>query len=121
MDDRRLENIIADLLRAGVLMSAAIVTAGGIFYLLAHHAVHVNYHHFVAGGDEIRTVRGVISSAAHLNSQGWIEAGLLLLILTPVMRVAMAVIGFSLEGDRLYAAVSLVVLAILISTLIHAG
>jgi uncharacterized membrane protein len=120
MDDNSLENIIGQLLRAGVLLSAAIVTVGGIAYLVQWHAAAANYHHFAARGAEIRTVSGIVRSAAHLNSEGLMQAGLLLLILTPVARVAMAIVGFALEPDRLYAAVSLIVLVILAFSLIHA-
>jgi uncharacterized membrane protein len=45
---------------------------------------------------------------------------LLLLILTPVARVAIALVGFFLERDRLYAMVSLIVLLILVSSLMRA-
>ncbi len=44
----------------------------------------------------------------------------MLLIATPVARVAMAVVGFALERDRLYTVVSLIVLLILAFSLIHA-
>ena len=54
-----------------------------------------------------------MQSAVALHSEGIIQFGLLLLILTPVARVAMAIVGFSLERDRLYTVVSLIVLLIL--------
>lgn len=120
MDDRRLEGIIGQLLRAGVLLSAAVVTVGGILYLVQNHAARTSYRTFVRGGAEMRTVEGIVRSAAHLNSEGLIQAGLLLLILTPVARVALAIVGFALERDRLYAVVSLIVLAILAFGLVHA-
>jgi uncharacterized membrane protein len=120
MNDRRLESIIGNLLRAGVLLAAAIVTAGGLLYLLQHHADTVNYRTFKAGGSDVRSVAGIVSSAAHLRSEGLIQLGLLLLIATPVARVALAVVGFALERDRLYMIVSLIVLAILAFSLIHA-
>jgi uncharacterized membrane protein len=120
MDDKRLEGIIGQLLRAGVLLSAAVVTAGGLLYLVRNYAVRVSYRSFVAGGAEIRTVSGIVRAAAHLNSEALIQAGLVLLILTPVARVAIAVVGFALERDRLYAAVSLIVLLILAFSLLRA-
>jgi len=45
------------------------------------------------------------------------QAGLLVLIATPVVRVLASVVGFALEGDRLYAAITLAVLAILLVSL----
>jgi uncharacterized membrane protein len=43
--------------------------------------------------------------------------GLLLLIATPVARVAFSVIGFALEKDWMYVVITLIVLALLIYSL----
>lgn len=120
MDDQRLEIIIGNLLRAGVLLAAAVVLAGAALYLLQHHHDRVNYHTFVAGPESIRTVSAITRSAAHLNSEGLMQFGLLLLIATPVARVLMAVVGFALERDRLYVVVSLIVLGVLLASLTRA-
>ncbi len=120
MNDRRLEIMIGNLLRAGVLLAAATVLAGGSLYLVRHHAERVNYHTFRAGGKETRQYAGIVQSAAQGDSAAIIQIGLLLLVLTPVARVAMALVGFSLERDQLYAVVSLIVLVILLSSLLHA-
>ena len=120
MNDRRLETIIGQLLRSGVLLAAATVLAGGLLFLARHGADRVDYHTFVAGGPETRMLRSILPSAVHGNSAAVIQIGLLLLILTPIARVGIAVAGFFLERDRLYAAVSLVVLAILVFSLMHA-
>ena len=120
MDDRRLERIIGQLLRTGVLLAAATVLAGGVSWLVQHHSERVNYGVFRAGGESLRTVPGIVHLAAHLDSAGLIQLGLLLLIVTPVARVAMALVGFAMERDRLYTVVSLIVLVILLSSLIRA-
>jgi len=121
MDDRRLEIIIGNLLRAGVLAAAALVIAGGIAFLAAHHGDHISFHNFVLSGSSLRTVQGIVASAVHLNSEGLMQLGLLLLIATPVARVIMAVFGFSLERDWMYVAVSLIVLAVLLASLTRAA
>jgi uncharacterized membrane protein len=120
MNDQRLENIIGQLLRAGVLLAAVIVFAGGVGLLIQHPHERVDYQHFVAGGPDIRTVRGIAHSAFTLESRGIIQFGLLLLIATPVARVVMAVIGFSLERDWMYVVVSAIVFAVLLASLLHA-
>jgi uncharacterized membrane protein len=121
MDDRRLETIIGALLRAGVLLAAVTVLAGGALYLVQHHADPANYHTFTAGAASTRSVSGIVQSALGGRSEAIIELGLLLLILTPIARVAVALVGFLLERDRLYAAVSLIVLMILAFSLLHAS
>jgi len=120
MDDRRLEIIIGQLLRTGVLLAAAIVFIGGTLYLVQQKAVPVNYKTFAAGGPEVRTLPGIVRSALHLESAGLIQLGLLMLIATPVSRVVLAVVGFALERDRTYTIVSLIVLIILVLSLLRA-
>ena len=120
MDDQRLEIIIGQLLRAGVLLAAALVLAGGVLYLLQTPHGRVNYHTFVAGPESMRMVPAIARSAARLNSEGLMQFGLLLLIATPVARVVMAVAGFALERDRLYVVVSLIVLVVLLASLTRA-
>jgi uncharacterized membrane protein len=120
MNDRRLETIIGRLLQTGVLLTAATVFAGGVLYLIQSPSGHVNYRSFAPGSSALISLRGIVLSAAHFKSLGLIQFGLLLLIATPVARVAMAVVGFALERDRLYTVVSLIVLVILAFSLIHA-
>jgi len=51
------------------------------------------------------------------HARGLIQLGLLLLIATPMARVAFSVIGFALEKDWLYVGITLLVLALLIYSL----
>jgi uncharacterized membrane protein len=121
MDDRRLESIIGQQLRAGVLLAAVTVFVGGVLYLARHHADPAQFHTFVAGGANTRSLSGILRAAAHGDSIAIMQTGLLLLILTPIARVGFALVGFFLERDRLYIAVSLIVLVILVFSLIHAS
>jgi uncharacterized membrane protein len=45
------------------------------------------------------------------------QLGLMVLLATPVARVAASVVGFALEEDRLYAAITLAVLAVLLASI----
>jgi uncharacterized membrane protein len=126
MDDRRLEAIIGRLLQVGVLAAAVTVLAGGVLYLFQNHSGRVDYRNFVPlrsfapGNPDLLTFSGIVRSAIHFDSLGLIQFGLLLLVATPVARVALAAVGFALERDRLYTVVSLIVLLILTFSLIHA-
>ena len=55
--------------------------------------------------------------ALHGDGRAIIEIGLLLLIATPVMRVAFSMVAFALEKDRLYVVLTLIVLVILLLSL----
>jgi uncharacterized membrane protein len=120
MTDERLEAIIGNLLRAGVLASAFIVLLAGMVFIGQHHADTVSYSTFHLETSDLRTISGIFRSAWSLRVDAIIQLGLLLLIATPVARVALAAIGFYLEGDRVYVAVSLIVLSILVFSLVHA-
>jgi|SRR5579871_4646870 len=113
-NDRRMEELIGLLLRAGVFSSALLVLAGGIIFLIRHGAETPDYHTFRGEPQALRTVRGLFSIDSLLHGRGLIQLGLVLLILTPIARVAFAAIGFFAERDWMYVAVSAIVLALLI-------
>lgn len=116
-DDDRLESVMGNLLRIGVLVAAAVVAAGGIFYLVQHHSDRVDYSQFQSEPSALKTIPGIVQEAAGLRSTGIMQLGLLLLIATPILRVVCAVFGFALERDFLYAIVSLIVLGVLLYSL----
>jgi uncharacterized membrane protein len=116
--DQRVENIVADLLRAGVLLAASVVTLGGIIFLVRHGRAMPEYARFVGEPLQYRTVSGIIRGSATFHGRNIIQLGLLLLIATPVARVAFSVIAFALERDRLYVVITLIVLAVLLFSLV---
>src|SRR5947209_3198043 len=111
MTDEKLERVIGNLLRAGVMVSATIVLLAGIVFLVQHHADSVTYANFHLERSNLRTLSGIFGSALRLRADAIIQLGLVLLIATPIARVGLAVFGFYFEGDRLYVAVSLIVLS----------
>jgi uncharacterized membrane protein len=116
-NDQRLEMIISVLLRTGVLLAALVVLLGGACFLAKHGQEAPRYRVFQGTPAIYRSVSGVIHSAGPSNCQAIIQLGLLLLILTPVTRVAFALAGFALEHDRTYVVITSIVLAILIYSL----
>jgi uncharacterized membrane protein len=116
--DKRMELFIGNLLRAGVLLSALIVLFGAVIYLVRHGHSRADYRVFRGEPSELRGVGGILRDAVALRSGGIIQLGLLLLIATPVARVAFSIFGFAQERDRLYVAVAATVLFILAYSLI---
>jgi uncharacterized membrane protein len=114
MTDERLEKLVANLLRAGVSIAAAVVLIGGIGYLAHHGEGLPAYHNFHGEPDAHRTLRGITAAAVQLDWLAIIQFGLLLLIATPIARVALALVAFGLEKDREYVTVTAIVLAILL-------
>jgi len=120
-DDHRIEVILGNLLRAGVILSAAIVLGGARIYLSRHGHEHADYRHFGGEPYEFRTIPGIIQSVINGRGRGWIQLGLLFLIATPIARVAFSIVGFALERDRMYMAFTLIVLAVLLYSLLGSG
>jgi len=119
--DRRIEIILGNLLRTGVLISAAVVLSGACVYLSRHAHEPADYRVFRGEPSEYRTIRGVIQIVMNGRGRGLIQLGLLLLIATPIARVAFSVAGFAIERDRLYVAFTLIVLTILLYSLLGSG
>lgn len=116
-----MELILGNLLRAGVLLSAAVVFSGACIYLARHAHEAANYRVFRGEPTDYRTIPGVIHSVMNGRGRGLIQLGLLLLIATPIARVSFSVVGFALERDRLYVIFTLIVLAILLFSLFGSG
>jgi uncharacterized membrane protein len=112
-----LERFVAALLRAGVLLAAALVLVGGAALLAREGSAVANYEVFRGEPKELRSVAGILADAAALQSHAIIQCGLLLLIATPVGRVVLAAAGFAWQRDGLYTGVALVVLGVLIFSL----
>jgi uncharacterized membrane protein len=114
MNDQRLERIIGRLLQIGVGLAVAIVVCGGVVYLIAHRHEPADRTVFVGEPTELESLSGIIALAARFDPGGVIQLGILVLIATPIARVVFSIYAFELERDRLYVAITLVVLALLI-------
>jgi uncharacterized membrane protein len=113
-NEDRVDRIIGLLLRTGVIAAASVVFAGGAWYLARFGAVIPDYHAFRGEPQELRSVAGVCKGVLRLEPRSVIQFGLLLLIATPIARVAFSVVAFALQRDRLYFALTLAVLTILV-------
>ncbi len=119
--DKRVGRVIGTILRWGVVLAAAVVLAGGVIYLARYGSTISDYRVFRGEPSDLRTVSGIVTGAVSRHSRGLILLGLLLLIATPVARVAFSVVAFALLRDRTYVVVTLIVLAVLLYSLAIAG
>lgn len=110
----RFESAIGVLLRVGVSLAAVVVFAGGVIYLVKFGGTHPDYKIFVGEPAEFSRVLAIVRNAVTGNGRDLIQLGLLLLIATPIARVAVSVLVFLAEKDWLYVAFTIVVLAVLI-------
>ena len=104
-------------MRAGVILSATLVLIGGLLYLVKFGSVRPDYRIFRSEPADLRFVQPVVADAAARHARGLIQLGLLVLIATPIARVAFSVAAYLSERDWLYSAITLIVLAILLYSL----
>jgi uncharacterized membrane protein len=115
--DRKVEDLVGTLLRAGVSLAALIVFLGAVFYLAKHGQEAADYRVFHGEPNQLRTIPGVLREAFAFQGRGIIQLGLLLLIATPVARVVLSIVGFAAERDRMYVGFAMIVLVILLYSL----
>jgi uncharacterized membrane protein len=112
--DERLEIAMGNMLRIGVTVAALVMVAGGVLYLSQFRGPLPDYQHFHGAPPAYEHIGSILAGVGRLDSGSLIELGILLLIATPIGRVLFGVVGFALLKDRLYTAVSAIVLTILL-------
>ena len=121
--DRDMQLLLGKVLRAGTLISVSIVFIGGLFYLSRHGHTIANYKTFKGIPGFVQHFGGIVGGVLSLKGQAIIQLGIVLLIFTPILRVAFSAFGFVLEKDYMYAGISLLVLLIIFVSMLsgHAG
>jgi uncharacterized membrane protein len=115
--DKDAEEVIGNLLQAGVILAAAVVLFGGILYLVRHGSAPTHYRTFLGEPEELRHIPSILREIVTFRASAIIQLGLLILIATPVARVAFSVWAFAKERDWMYVAFTLIVLSLLIYSL----
>lgn len=116
--NHKIELIIGDLLRTGVILSATIVLLGGVIYLFRHGLAPVNYKIFQRVPSDLCHMGGIVENTLSFHGRGLIQLGLLFLMATPVARVFFSMIAFARQRDILYTVVAVIVLTILVHSLL---
>jgi len=116
----RMEVLISVLLRAGVVISLSTVAAG-LLMMFIHHPGYltsaVDLQRLTSPGAAFpQTLPEMITGLAGLRGQAIMILGLLLLIATPVLRVAVSIAGFFLQRDRMFVVITSAVLALLLGS-----
>ena len=111
-----MERAIGQLLRFGVIASSAIVLLGSACWLYQHGGDVAVFHSFQPAPAAYRTVHGILGAAGRMDCRALMQAGLLLLVATPMARVAFSLAAFAVERDWIYVCVTLLVLIILIAS-----
>lgn len=128
--EQDVEQYIGKLLRYGVMLACTITTIGGIIYIMQQQ------------GDISMAVYKSKYAATNITGESWgveqylrefstiwprirvfdgaaiIQAGVIILIATPILRVAFSAVSFLIEKDYMYVIITLIVLTIIIFNMI---
>ena len=113
-----MESVVSTILRSGVVLSALVVLTGAVLYLSHHWNELTDYGKFHGQPEADRLVGSIFAGVLAGRPRSVIQFGILMLIATPVVRVAFSLVGFALERDRTYVVITSIVLAVLLYSLI---
>ncbi|WP_289658807.1 DUF1634 domain-containing protein [Flavobacterium panacagri] len=113
--EKDFQTIIGNLLRYGVWISLSVAFIGGIVYLMNHGSQIEDYSVFKENDRNIfEVIAAVYHGAISGDGASLIFTGIILLFLTPVLRVLLSLFSFLLEKDYLYVGITLIVIVIII-------
>jgi uncharacterized protein len=107
---RQAELLISHVLRGGVVLGAIVIAAG----LVAFYARYGLNPSTMIANVYPHSLDQTLLGVSHGAPQAIMVLGLLILLATPVVRVAVSIVAFALEHDWIYVAITALVLLILL-------
>jgi uncharacterized membrane protein len=101
-------------LRWGVISASIIAFIGGIIYLYTYGKGTPSYTTFTGAPLYVRHLPGIIHGVLQLDGLAIIQLGVVVLLATPITRIAFSVLAFAMEKDILYVIITLIVLSVII-------
>lgn len=116
--DKQLQSVIGNVLRYGVLSALTVTILGGIILLLKDSQQTVSFSTFVEKDQNLVVVfQTILNGLKEWNGESIIYLGVLLLFLTPALRLVLSLFSFFLEKDTLYVIITLIVISVIILSL----
>ena len=113
-----IDKIVGRLLQVGVLAAGALVLLAIPFFLGRYGALPADFRVFRGEAHALRDISEIFAGAARLDSAALVQLGVVVLIVTPIARVALTLVAFLIRRDRTFVLLSAVVLLILLVGLI---
>ncbi len=113
LSEDRAQTAIAAVLRYGSLISTLVMALGLVLILLRGVSAYPVL-------ESPAPVGVVVARAFRLDAPAIAELGLILLLLTPILRIAVAAASFALERDYRYMLIALGVLTVVALSIIYA-
>ena len=112
--ERDFQLIIGNLLRYGVWISLSVAFMGRIIYLLNHGNELENYSVFHENDTNIfKVIINIYSGVVQRQGESIILLGIILLFITPILRLLISLIVFYFEKDYLYVSITTIVILII--------
>ena len=119
---RRVEILISNILRFGVITSFTVIVIGVVVMFVANPGTASSADALgrLTGPDATfpHTIPAVVYGLGQFEGESILALGLLLLVATPVIRVAVSIAAFVYQKDRTFVVITAVVLALLILSFI---
>jgi uncharacterized membrane protein len=112
--DHVVEQLVGRLLQIGVGLSAAVVMIGGVLVMTRHGGEPPAYSRFSGEPASLTSLPGILQGALVGDARCITQLGLVILIATPIIRVAFTLVAFAFQRDRLYVLITSIVLAVLL-------
>jgi uncharacterized membrane protein len=114
----QVELLISHVLRFGVVISLLVVVVGTAVSF-SHHPAYFSSTaemHRLSGDKAVfpHTLGDVLRQAARGEGAAIVMVGLVLLIATPVLRVAISIFAFAFQRDRIFVVITSIVLILLL-------
>ena len=117
VSDDEMEERVGALLQAGVLVASVLVALGGIVFLAKYGRTAPHHETFSGEPSDLKSIGGIVTAAATLRGRGLIQLGILVLLATPVARVAFSLYAFVRQRDVTYIVITGFVLVLLLGSL----
>jgi len=122
-DPNSMNNILGIVLRSGVVLSGIIIAIGTALFVASHSlddtSTYLAYNpSLIPHGNFPVSLTGIATGLGSLDPFSIIELGFLVLLATPVARVALSLFLFAAEKDMMYVYLTAAVLAILLFSIL---
>jgi uncharacterized membrane protein len=116
--DEQVEQLLGWVLQVGVVLAALVELLGGAAYLLGHGLQPYDFRSFRGEPADLRSLGEILRGAWRLDARDVAQLGVVLLLATPITRVALSALAFARQRDRTYVLVTSLVLVLLLIGLV---